>query len=484
VRVLFDVGLPLPVEGSVVAVTSTTIDVVTPGVNLGAGQQLVSDIIVITEVGSTSEQRLTSNDSFTFRNEQLTPRVSTATPNSGPVTGGTIVKIFGDGFQAPVQVLFGTAEARVIEVKYGEITVESPVGRDTNPDGSGVVTGPVDVIVRNIASQTSTTLSSGFFYKNAVQITAISPTEGPYSGGTRVQIDGSGFLAPVTVVIGGVVAQPISVSGTRIIATTSPVTITNCSVPGGGTVSVTNIVNGDTASSSNAFTYRVPAPTIISVSPNTVTEGASVTVTVANAQPGVTRFKLGDRSVFPSGSTFNVDGSATFTVPTPTTFTFPTTACTSGGVAGTRSVGLVLDVVYQNIDSGCSDTADDAVTVNPTDPSCIIPPPPNAVIAPITPPCVGMGNVPFTGTVTSSTTFTILNTGGQPLIVSNVAVSGATNATVTVAPNSSTIPPQGSTTFTVTVDPAAAGPFNGTISINTNDPDTPGMSFCFSGNGV
>lgn len=486
VRVLFDVGLPLPVEASVTSVTPTTIDVVTPSVNLGAGQQLVADIIVITEVGSSSEQRATANDLVTFRNEQLTPVISTLSPNSGPVTGGTEVKIFGSGFQSPVQVMFGATgawqEARVVQVTYSEIIVVAPDARSTAPDGSGVVTGPVDVRVKNIASNTEAIVSAGYRYVAAVQITAVGPTEGLYTGGTRVQIDGVGFLAPVAITIGGVAAQPISVSGTRIIALTSGVALTTCG-DRTGPVSVTNIVNGDTASGPS-FTYRVPRPTIVSASPNPVTEGSNIGILVANAQPGVNRLRVGDRVVSPTSTTFDANGNATFTVAVPTGFTFPTRACTIGNVVGTQFVGIALDLTYTNVGTGCTDTAASLLTVNPADTSCTVPPPPNAVLTPTTPPCTNMGAVTAAGTVTGTTTFTVLNNGGQPLIISNVAVTAQTNASVTVAPNSATIQPQGSTTFTVTVDPAAAGLFDGTITINSNDPDTPGMTFCFSGNGV
>jgi hypothetical protein len=489
VRVLFDVGLPLPVEASVVSVTATAIDVVTPSVNLGAGQQLVGDIIVITDVGSTSEQRVASADIVTFRNEELTPRISAVSPNSGPVVGGTEVKIFGDGFQSPVQVSFGFAEgpfwqeARVVEVTYNTITVVAPDGRSVSENGGRPVTGPVDIRVVNIASNKDVILESTYRYVSALQITAVGPTEGLYTGGTRVQIDGIGFVAPVAVSIGGVAAQPISVSGTRVIALTGPVNITSCGDTG-GPVSVTNIVNGDTTQGP-AFTYRVPKPTVVGVSPSPVVEGGNVQVVVANAQPGLNRIRVGDRVVFPTSAVFSNDGSATFTVAVPTNLTFATRACTSGsGVAGTEFVPLVVDVTYTNVASGCTDTADDALTVTPADTSCHIPPPPNAVLTPTTPPCVNMGNVTAAGTATGVTTFTLLNSGGQPLIVSNVAVSSSVNASVVVAPNSASIPPQNSATFTVTVDPGAAGPFSGTITINTNDPDTPGMSFCFSGNGV
>jgi hypothetical protein len=101
------------------------------------------------------------------------------------------VTIFGDGFQDPVQVLFGTAEAHVLTVQFDRILVETPAGRDTNPDGSGTVTGPVTVTVRNINSQTEASMASGFHYKAAIQITGGS-TNATTRGGGRVTIEGTG----------------------------------------------------------------------------------------------------------------------------------------------------------------------------------------------------------------------------------------------------------------------------------------------------
>ena len=252
VRVLFDVGGPQPIEAFVNGVNDaqTEIEAITPAINLGVGQQIEATVIVIAQAGTTTEQRAEFVDGFIFRNEELTPSIFTITPNSGPVTGGTRVSILGEGFQDPVQVLFNTAEARVLNVKFDEILVETPAGRDTNPDGSGTVTGPVVVTVRNIASNTSDSMSDGFFYKAAMQITVAGPTAGPFTGGTRISIDGIGFLPPLTVVIrtgeGDVGLQPVSVSGTKIIAITPPVLIENCAERSGPIV-VTNVNNGDQA---------------------------------------------------------------------------------------------------------------------------------------------------------------------------------------------------------------------------------------------
>jgi hypothetical protein len=495
-RVLFDVGGATPVEGTVIAVTDTTIDVLTPGVNVGAGQQVIGDITVITQAGTTSEQSASLADSLTFRNEVLTPRVSTTTPNSGPVLGGTRVTIIGDGFQAPVQVLFGAAEAKVISVDFTQIVVEAPAARDTSDNGSGPVTGSVSVTVRNINSQTATTLTSGFRYVAAVQITAAGPTEGPFTGGTRVTIDGNGFVSPVAISIGGIAAQPISVSGTKIVALTGAVAVSNCADVTGPII-VTNIVNGDTANGPQ-FIFRVLQPAIVSVrnpdpdpfpsqeNDTTITAGDDVNVTVANAQPGVTRILLGGRSVFINTTNFDPStGVAVFNVISPTNLTFPTEACTLGGVTGTRQVPIVVDVTYLNASTDCTDTATQALTILPPSSACSIPPPPNAVVTPTPPTCAQMGNVVAAGTVTGTTTITVTNTGGQPLIVNAVTVLSASNTTsVTVTPNSATIPAQGSQTFTITADPAAPGAFGATIRINSNDPDSGTIDSCFSGNGT
>ena len=95
-----------------------------------------------------------------------------------------------------------------------------------------------------------------------------------------------------------------------------------------------------------------------------------------------------------------------------------------------------------------------------------------------------MGNVTAAGTATGTAIFTITNTGGQPLVISSATVIGSTNATFTVSPTTASIAPQASQTFTVTADPGVAGPFNGTIRVNSNDPDTPTADFCFNGNGT
>ena len=442
-RVLFVPENGTPIEAFVVSSTETTIDVVTPGVNLAVGQQLAADIVVITQAGTATERRAERTGAFTYTTQQLTPRISTATPNSGPVVGGTRVEIFGDGFESPVQVLFGSAEARVISVEFGRIEVEAPTARDTSSDGSGVVTGPVDITVRNINSQTSAVLPGGFRYVSAVQITAAGPTEGPFTGGTRVEIDGVGFVGPVAVSIGGVAAQPIFVSSTKIIAITSGVALNSCADVSGPIV-VTNIVNGDTAVGPS-FTFRVLRPTILSVS-DTSTLGGTITVRVANAI-GTPRLRLGDTSLSITNAVDNGDGTTTFTAVVPMTIPLQTEACP--GVPGvSRRLPTAFNVTYTSATTTCTDTLQNGATIVPA---------PNSPTIAVSP---AAGFTPFTATITPGTPG---NPGATPPVP-------PTPATVTPsAPQTVSIANSG--TGTLTVSSVTAGPGCANFSIAT--PPTP-----------
>jgi hypothetical protein len=438
VRVLFDTGAALPVEATVTAVTPTTIDVITPGVNVVTGQELIADIIVLTEAGTAAEQRVELEDAFTYRNEQLTPHISTATPNSGGVSGGTIVTIFGDGFQAPVQVLFGAAEARVISVDFAKILVEAPAGRDTSDDGSGTVTGFVPIVVRNINSQTEATLGNAFRYVNKVAITAVGPTEGIFTGGTRVEIDGTGFVGPVTVGIGGFVAQPVFVSGSKIIAITSGIDVTGCADVT-GPVTVTNIVNGDSATSDQTFTYRVPRPTILSVTPGTV--GGTITVRVINAI-GNPRLRLGATNLsITSDSGPDAEGVTTFTATVPLTLPLDTEAC--DGVEGVETeVPTAFDLVYTSTTTGCTDTLQNGATISPAANAPELTLTPNSFTpfsATITPADPGPPIVPASVAPSEPQTVTIVNSGTGTLTVQSVTETNCSDFTISRPPTPSSL---------------------------------------------
>jgi len=484
VRVFFDFGAgTAPKEAFVVSRTDTQIVVTSPPVDLGTGQTRNATIVVITGAGTTTEDRATSPSPFVFQAEVLTPTITTLSPASGPIDGGTRVTIFGDAFQAPVQVFFGSSEAQIVSVQFKQLIVISPTARDTSSGGSGTVTGPVEVRVININSNKTATLANGFRYTAKMQITAAGPLEGPISGGTKVIIDGVGFNDPVTVSIGGFAAVPIKVTGTQVTAVTPAIIPTSCSGQTGPIV-VTNVDNGDSANGPT-FTFKVPKPTIISVSPTSVSPGGSITVNVADAIPGTTKISIGDKAGFiTAASTNTVTNVTSYTVTVPANFTFQTQACTVGNVAGTQPVPLDVNVTYLNVESGCTDTVQGILRINPPSSACTIPAPPNGVVSPAAPTCAATtpASPVATGSATGTATITVLNTaaaGSQPLTITGASASAQINGTFIVAPTTATIQPGGSQNFTVTVDPAAAGPFSANINFTSNNA-TP-LTGCVSG---
>ena len=76
-------------------------------------------------------------------------------------------------------------------------------------------------------------------------------------------------------------------------------------------------------------------------------------------------------------------------------------------------------------------------------------------------------------------TFTIRNSGADPLTVSAAGVSGGGFAVTT--PPAASVPASGSTTFVVTFAPTVAGAVSGTVSFTTNDADEGSYAFAVSG---
>jgi len=422
VRVLFDPGSGLAAKDAFATlVAPTQINVISPAFDLGVSQQLVVSITVIVEAGAPTEQRTTKASAFTYTAPVLTPVVRAISPTTGPIDGGTRVAIIGDAFEAPVQVFFGSAQVTVLSVTFHEIDVTSPAGRDTSPNGSGAVTGPVDVKVVDVNSGKSTVALGAFRYVNKAQVTAIAPNQGPFTGGTRFTIDGTGFSDPVTVSLDGIAASVIKVSATEIIGISSPIAVTGCA-DSTGPIVVTNVDNGDFANGPN-WIYRVLKPAIISVTPSSAAPNTNVQIRVANAV-GFPRITLGTVGVNITGQVDNGDGTTTFTVVVPGSLTLTTTAC-AGASGVSAAQPTAFDVVYLSLATSCTDTLKNGLLVLPPNtPTLTLTPssfaPFSATIVPPVPPAV----VP-TVTNPPPQTVTIVNSGAAPLIISSVTTSGA-----------------------------------------------------------
>jgi hypothetical protein len=425
VRVLFDPGNgQTPKEGFVTSVTPTQITVNTPAFDLGVAQQLIASITVIVEAGTPTEQRVTKSAAFTITAPVLTPVIRALAPTSGPIDGGTRVTITGDAFESAVQVFFGSAQAQVLNIQFHTIEVITPAARDTNPNGSGAVTGPVDVRVLNVNSGKSVTASAAFRYVNKAQITAITPDQGPFTGGTRVLIDGTGFNDPVTVYLNGIAASVTKVTPTEITAISNGIAIASCG-DSTGPVIVTNVDNGDTATAPTAWIYRVLRPVIVGVSSGSVIAGGSATVTVANAV-GIPRILIGGIGASIVSQVENANGTTTFTIQVPTTLVLTAQAC-EGAAGATSRIPTAFDVTYTSLTTTCTDTLTKGLTVSPpATPTLFITPNGfSPFSATITAGTVGPPPTPPTVSNPPSQTVQIVNTGAGPLNIISVSASGA-----------------------------------------------------------
>lgn len=119
-------------------------------------------------------------------------------------------------------------------------------------------------------------------------VTSISPNNGPVTGGTIVTITGTSFTGATSVKFGSINATSFTVNSATSITATAPA--------GAGTVdvTVTTAVGTSPASPADGFTYNLPMPSIISVSPNTgpTTGGTAVTISGTNFT-GTTSVKFG-----------------------------------------------------------------------------------------------------------------------------------------------------------------------------------------------
>jgi PKD repeat protein len=376
VRVLFG-GVP----AEVLSVTPQVIRVRTPAIDLPVGgTQRVS---VSVTVGLNTEDQLTDTlpDVFTYTRggTPSDPVIFSVTPNNGPNEGGTRVVIEGDGFESPVQVLFGSGgspatfsgiEAVVESVTSTRIVVVSPTATGF---GQNNLNQEVSILVRNRNSGDAVIQSNAFRYGVGVIITSIGPGEGPFTGGQLVTLFGQGFDEPVAVSLAGFAQPIISVTGTEIIVRTVAIQPNGCTDIAGPSA-VTNVETGASATGPN-YTYRVAssAPRITGISPRTGTGGETATITGSNFTTD-TVFVFADGGNEASATILNVSPSqATITVPGPPRgFEFDAQACDDNGDGqeGERFIATPVDVIARDLLTTCEFTSSSAFTYNPTDTSC------------------------------------------------------------------------------------------------------------------
>lgn len=312
------------------------------------------DVVVTNPDGQT----VTLANGYTFNQA---PVLSSLTPDTGPIAGGQVVTLSGNGFQQGATVVFGTTSGTVTNVTATRITVTSPA----RP------AGVVSVRVTNTDGQSSV-LTNAYRYIAPPALASLTPATGPSTGGTLITLTGTFFTADAQVTFGGTPATQVTVMSATTIQAVTP-------AHAAGAVDVVVSSASGTSTLAAAFTYQAAAPTIAGVAPTSgSTEGGTtVTVTGTGFLPGAT-VKIGgvDASAVVVSSTLiravtaaHVAGIVSVTVTNPgglsadlpASFTYvapssPTEGrVTDGGTGGvTDTTGGNTDVIRPAGACGCN----------------------------------------------------------------------------------------------------------------------------------
>ena len=213
-------------------------------------------------VGVTVTTTRGTSNAVPFTFSDTAPTITTLTPTSGPVTGGTAVNLTGTHFTGVTAVNFGSTPASSFTVNSDtSITATAPAG----------VAGPVSVSVTNPSGTSNAVTYTYSSSSTAPAITSLSPTLGSLTGGTSVNITGTGFTGATSVFFGGTPATTFTINSDTSITAESPA--------GTGSVNVT-VVGPGGVSNPSTFTYMaVPVISAISPTNGPAAGGTSVTIT-------------------------------------------------------------------------------------------------------------------------------------------------------------------------------------------------------------
>lgn len=170
------------------------------------------------------------------------PTLTAVGPNTGDVSGGTLITLTGTGFTPGSTVtLDGVPATQVAFVSATELTAFTPAH------------GPAMVDVVVTSDGVPATLVYGFTYTRGVPtIASVAPVSGPTSGGTLLTLTGSGFASGATVTVGGAMATNVVI--------VSPV-LARVVVPAHAAGAVDVVLTNDdmqAATLSAGFTYVTP----------------------------------------------------------------------------------------------------------------------------------------------------------------------------------------------------------------------------------
>jgi len=362
-------------NAQVLSVSPNSIRVRTPPSPGGPDQRQVVNVGVTINVNEAEQASDSVTGAFTYTPGGIptdVPAVFSVTPGTGPNEGGTQVTIAGDGFQAPVQVEFGSAgtflEAQVLSVSATSIRAVTPAATGF---GQALQNQSVDVRVRNLDTGLSAVLGNAFRFGTDVLISGFSPDQGPIGGGQNVTVFGQGFDAPVQVLLGGVEQDVISVTGTEVVFRTAGL----AGICGNQSVGlrVVNLETGAFADAMGTYVYSIQnaLPLIFKIAPTSGSENGNTQVVLTGENLGNVLVSFNNRPATPVSSA--ADGSST-TVRSPflPRAELTTEACDDNddGAQGERFIQTAVDVTVVDRITTCTFTFPDGYAYNPSDTSC------------------------------------------------------------------------------------------------------------------
>ncbi|MEM9784124.1 MAG: IPT/TIG domain-containing protein [Pseudomonadota bacterium] len=423
----------------VLRVSSNSITVEVPEVDLQVGQRLTVPVTVVVRPGSVDPDNPTLsgslNNAFTYARggQIITPKIFSVTPTSGPNEGGTQVVIRGEGFGNEVQVFFNGGGAR-IEAPLESVADDRIVARTPAATGFNASIANQLAMIEVVLIPTGDTVNfpNAFQYGTTgaepIIITSVGPNQGPWFGGTTFTVFGRGFDEPVAVTTAGIGANIFSVTGTEILAESNGVAPPNCGDVT-GPVTVTNIETGEGGTGPD-WIYRVTVPAVASVSPRSVSAGAGGQLVLSGSgfQPPLTVQVTGEATVPSDDGTSTTtemfsfladvleisETQVTISVPGLTNVVQASVqpCTTSGGIPGFQSAPTSVDLVITNPVTTCTNTFEGAFTYGSGFGTCT----PIQPLAAFTPQVLdnAAGTVAFSNESENATSFSWSFPGGTP----------------------------------------------------------------------
>ena len=201
--------------------------------------------VVVTSAGGTA------SPSQQFSYFVAPVKVTSVTPNAGPVTGGGPVVITGQGFTGATSVNFGTASATGVTIANDK-TIDATIPASALP---GNKTGTVFVEVTAPGGTSPPVVQAEYTYEVTPTVTSIFPTVGPTTGGQAITIDGTDF-GPDSVVTLGSGASAATATDVVVAANGDSLTAVTGAHPTPGPVDVNVTDAGGTGTLTNGYTYE------------------------------------------------------------------------------------------------------------------------------------------------------------------------------------------------------------------------------------